>query len=105
MKLDKTLVFKTLRNTAIAAVYIFLVSQIMENGDKIFGEVDNMFAPFAFLLLFSLSAAVVGGLVLGQSVILFLDKKNTEGTKATIYSIGWLGIYTVLALIVLVLLR
>lgn len=100
--MDKKLLLKTFRNTIGAAIYIFAVSQIMQNGERLFGsDNDNMFAPFAVLLLFSLSAAVVGSLLFGQSISLFLEGKKIEGYKAAIYSIGWLGIYTVLGLLTL----
>lgn len=101
--MDKKLLFKTFRNVSGAALYIFLVSQIMQNGEKLFGKEDSMFTPFAILLLFSLSAATVGGLVLGESIILFLNKKNSEGIMAAVYSVGWLGAYTVLGLLILAL--
>jgi hypothetical protein len=93
--------FKTLRNATGAVVYIFLVSQFLQNASRWFGEEDNMFSPFVFLMLFSLSAAVVGGLLLGQSIILFFEGKRSESIKAAIYSIGWLGFYTVLGLLFL----
>lgn len=103
--MNKKLLLKTFRNTTGAALYIFLVSQIMQNGGKLFGEADNMFTPFAVLLLFTLSAATVGGLVLGESLMLFLNKKNSEGIKAAIYSIGWLALYTTLGLLILILVK
>lgn len=103
--MNKGLMFKTFRNATGAAIYIFLVSQIMQNGEKLFGKNDNMFAPFAILLLFSLSAAVVGGLILGNSLMLFLEGKKRESIKAVVYSISWLGIYTFLGLLTLLLLK
>lgn len=103
--MDKKLLTKAFRNTTAVAIYIFLVSQIMNNGDKIFGKNDNLFAPFAFLLLFSLSAAIVGSLVFGQSVMLFFEGKKKESIQAAIYSVGWLGFYTVVVLIILFLIR
>ena len=54
--MNKKLVFKSLRNTTCAVVYIFIISQIMKNGEKLFGQDENIFVPFAFLILFSLSA-------------------------------------------------
>jgi len=99
--MNKKLVFKSLRNTTCAVVYIFIVSQIMKNGEKLFGQDENIFVPFAFLILFSLSAAVVGWLIFGQSTILFLEGKKSEGVKAAAYSIGWLGIYAILGLLIL----
>ncbi|HOX41740.1 MAG TPA: hypothetical protein PK263_06145 [bacterium] len=103
--MNKELLIKTFRNTSGAAIYIFAVSQVMQNGEKLFGKEDNMLAPFAVLLLFSLSAAVVGGLVFGQSILLFLSNKKIDGIKAAIYSIGWLGIYTMIGFLILLFAR
>ncbi|MDO8507196.1 MAG: hypothetical protein Q7S53_01350 [bacterium] len=106
MKMDKPLALKTLRNTVAAAIYIFGVSQLMANGERLFGSEDNhTFAPFAILLLFSLSAAVVGGLIFGQSVYLFLDNKKKESVTAIFYSIGWLALITVLGFTLLFLMK
>lgn len=99
--MNKGLLIITLRNTALAALYIFLVSQIMQNGSKLFGTTDSEFTPFVVLLLFCFSSAVVGGLVFGKSLFLFLDNKKEESVKAAIYSVGWLGVYTVLGFIAL----
>jgi hypothetical protein len=78
-----------------------MVSQIMQKGERLFGKEDNMITPFAILLLFSLSAFVVGGLVFGQSIMLFLEHKKIEGIRAAVFSIGWLGVYTMLGLLIL----
>jgi len=40
-------------------------------------------------------------LIFGESIILFLDNKKKESIRAAIYSICWLGVYTVLGLLVL----
>jgi hypothetical protein len=103
--MDKNLLVKTLRNTLGAAVYIFAVSQVMQNGDKIFGVENNVVAPFAFLLLFVLSASTVGGLVIGYPVYLFFDNKKKESVTALIYSIGWLALYTILVMGILALIK
>ncbi len=103
--MNKQLLTTTFRNTALAAVYIFLVSQIMQHGSQWFGQKDNFVTPFVVLMLFSLSAAMVGGLVLGQAVILVLEKKTAEGVKSAIYSIGWLAVYTLLGIVALAALR
>lgn len=94
---------KTLRNTAGAAVYILLVSQVMTRGQNLFG--NNNLTPFVILMLFSLSAAVVGGLVLGLSAWLFFDGKKKESILAAFYSVGWLAVYTALGLLALWLLK
>lgn len=96
------LLFKTFRNSSLAAIYIFLVSQLMIHGNGLFGKTNDSVGSFVVLLLFSFSAAVVGGLVFGESIILFLGHKRRESIKAAIYSVGWLGAYTVLGLLLLI---
>lgn len=103
--MNKQLLGKTFLSTAGAAVYIFLVSQVMQNGTRLFGEADKMLTPFVVLLLFSFSAAVVGGLIFGRSIFLFLDNKKTESIKAAIYSVGWLGVFTLTSLLVLIIIK
>lgn len=103
--MDRQLLLRTFRNTVLAAIYIFIVSQIMAHGQDWFGKLNNGLGPFVVLMLFTLSAAVVGGLVLGESFFLFLDNKKVASIKAAIYSVGWLGVYTVLGLLVLAIIR
>lgn len=101
--MDKKIAYSSVRNVLIAGVYIFGVSQLMYYGDDIFGKVDNNLAPFVMLLLFSASAAIVGGLVFGPAVMLFLDNKKKESVKAAIYSVLWLLLLTLIAIIILIL--
>jgi len=103
--MNKSLITVTFRNTALAAIYIFLLSQVMQNGSKLFGETDNAFTPFVVLMLFCLSTAVVGGLVFGKSLFLFIEGKKEDGVKSAIYSIGWLGVYTLIGFIILFLIK
>lgn len=85
------LAISSLRNIAFVIIYVFLVAQLLNNGELLFGNIDNSFiGPFAMLLLFVASAAIVGGLVFGQAVLLFLDGKRKDSIKSAIYSVGWL---------------
>lgn len=96
------LVLSTLRNTVIAAGYIFLVSQILNNGDSLFGNVNaEILGPFIFLLLFVVSAAIVSTLIFGQAVILFFEGKRADSIKSAAYSIGWLLAMVVVTFVVL----
>jgi hypothetical protein len=99
--MNKKIALKSLRNIIAAGVYIFGVSQLMFHGNSLFGQEDNSLMPFALLLLFSVSAAIVGFLVFGQAVMLFLDKKRQEAIESVAYSILWLFLITIVALIVL----
>ena len=92
----------SLRNTFCAVIYIFLVSQILNNSQILFGSIDNSYiGPFVMLLLFVTSAAVVGSLVFGQAVLLFFEGKRSDSVKSAIYSVGWLFLMMSVAFICL----
>jgi hypothetical protein len=99
--MNKELLTKTFRNTTLAAAYILLVSLVMQNGNALFGKEDRALTPFVVLSLFALSAAVVGGLVFGQTILLFLDGKKKESVTSAFYSVGFLALYTLLGMLVL----
>jgi len=83
------------------AIYIAGVSLIMQNGEKLFGKMDNFLAPVAFLLLFVLSAAITGILTLGRPVVLYLENRKPEAFKLLFYTIGWLFAITLIVFAVL----
>lgn len=82
-------------------VYIVLVSTIMRQGEVLFGKMQNFWGPVGFLMLFTLSAAVVGLLVFGRAGYLFLNGLKREGIKQAFYTIGWIFIETVVVLALL----
>lgn len=83
--------------------YITIVATIMENAEELFGKTTGFLAPIAFLLLFTLSAMVVGSLILGKPIMLYLDAKKKEAVQMLFASIGWLAIFTVVTLLILIL--
>ena len=93
----------SLVNSLLTTIYIVAVAYVMQNGDKIFGKMDNWLGPVAFLLLFVLSAAVVGGLILGKPLRWYLNGKKTEAYTLFVYTVGWLFVMTVVALAILAL--
>jgi len=81
------LVKRALGDVLGTALYVFLVSQIMINGDRLFGEMENnSFAPMLFLLLFLFSALVTGYLVLGKPIMMYLDGQKKEAVKLLFYT-------------------
>ncbi len=98
MKNQKT-IFISLLNAVGVAVYIIGISFILRNGDKIFGKMDNFLAPVAFLLLFVLSAAITGMLVLGRPLLLYFENRKSEAIKMFFYTIGWLFLITLVVFI------
>ena len=89
----------SLVSSVLITIYIVAVAYVMQNGDKFFGEMDNFWGPVAFLLLFVLSAAVVGWLILGKPLMWYLSEKRTEAVSLFKYTIGWLFIITIIALV------
>lgn len=87
-------------NTLGTVAYICVVTTIMQNGNKIFGEKDNFVTPIVFLSLFTLSAIVVGGLVLGKPLMLYFDDKKKEAVAMFLQTAGWLAIFTIVAMVV-----
>ncbi|MFA6963502.1 MAG: hypothetical protein WC227_02190 [Patescibacteria group bacterium] len=86
-------------------VYVVLVATLMQNGDRLFGQADNFVSPIAFLLLFSLSATIVGGLMLGKPLMLYFDGKKKEAVSLFLATSGWLAGFTILAFFVIFLIK
>lgn len=102
--MNKEILKKTFTSTSLAALYVFGVTQIMQNAERLFAD-NEFLAPFAFLMLFCLSAALMAVLIFGRSIFLFLENKKKESVLAAFYSIGWLGFYFVITVIILLLIR
>jgi hypothetical protein len=88
-----------LLNALGVLIYISLVAILIDNGEKIFGQVNDYVGPIAFLLLFTISAAAVGGLVLGQPIILYFEEKKKEAIQLFFAIMGWLVLFMAIALI------
>lgn len=86
---------------AATVIYVGLVAWLMTNAEKIIGETKTFLGPIAFLLLFVLSAAVTGGLILGKPVMLYIDGKRTEAIQWFILTLSWLFIMLLLVFVVL----
>jgi hypothetical protein len=80
-------------------VYVVIVASVMSNADKMFGKEDNFLTPVIVLLLFTLSALIVGGLVLGKPIMLYLDGKKKEAVSLLCLTAGWLAVFTVIAFV------
>ena len=81
--------------------YVAVVGVIISNGERIFGPMHpGIFGPMAFLLTFVFSALLTGTLVLLPPVRLYFDGHQTEGIRLLLYTAGWLGGFTIVALII-----
>ncbi|MFH0829369.1 MAG: hypothetical protein V1907_04300 [Candidatus Kerfeldbacteria bacterium] len=97
--MQKSVVSRTLLNALGVAAYVAVVATIMRNGERLFGQMTTVLAATAFLLLFCVSAAVVGSLVFGYPAVLFMNGQKREAITAVVMTIGWLALITVTALV------
>jgi len=88
------------RNAGGIAVYVALVSALMNSVERIGGPANKALGGIAFLMLFVFSAAVTGTLFLGQPLALFLQGNRREGISLLAYTLGWLFVLTVAAFVV-----
>lgn len=98
MKQTKSLPIQALINAVAGGLYIFLVAWLMFNVVQFFPKEDTFLAPATFLLLFVVSAAIEGSLILGQPIMLYLDGKKIEAMKLLSFTIAWLFVITVLTI-------
>ena len=75
-------------------IYVSAVAFLMFNGKKIFGQTDSFLQPVAILLLFVVSAAITGSLVLIRPINLYLNGMKKEAIKLLIYTIVFLFLIT-----------
>src|SRR3970040_2248469 len=71
--------------------YIFLVSLAIRYGETVFGEMENVAGPAAFLTLFSVSALICGLLVFYQPYQLFFSGKKKEAADLVLLTTAYLA--------------
>lgn len=98
--MNKKLLRHGLGYATLVAVYITLVAWGLTNGERWFGPVMGLWGPVLFLMLFCLSAALVGALLFGRPVYLALSGDKKAALWQAIANIGWLLAITVLAFII-----
>ena|SRR3989338_10928711 len=93
---------QALLNAGVAAIYIFGIALILSNGEKIFGEMNGPVGVVAFLLLFVLSAAVMGVSLFGKALLWYLDGKKSEAVLLVAHTLLLLFLVTVIVLAILI---
>jgi len=76
------------------AVYTAAVAFIMQNAQYVFGDMKSIWGPIAFLMLFVLSATVVGSLVFGRPVYLYFEGKKKEAVALFLYTACFMAVIT-----------
>ena len=86
------------------AAYIALLVVIVWFGDRrMVVDIPEILGPMLFLMVFVLSAAITGSLVLGRPVMWYLNGKKNEAVMLFVYTLAWLALFTVLILALLTL--
>ncbi|MBI4458039.1 hypothetical protein HY633_03700, partial [Candidatus Uhrbacteria bacterium] len=84
---NKSILAKAVGSAVAAAAYIGLVATIPSQGRMLFEDrLPSIFGPMAFLMLFSLSAAVLGLLIFARPVMFYIDGKKREAVKLLVYT-------------------
>jgi len=80
------------------AVWISLVASFMQKANDWFGKQDSIISVVAILLLFSMSALIVGGLLVGKPIFLYIDNKKKEAVEMLLANVGWLLLFFLTAI-------
>ncbi|HTM68228.1 MAG TPA: hypothetical protein VL426_02910 [Candidatus Binatia bacterium] len=80
-----------------AFLYILAVVTLVSNLQRFFGDRPDpkFLAPLAMLSLLVLSAAVMGMLVFGKPVMLYIDGKKKEAVAMVCWTVGTFAVITV----------
>ena len=91
----------SLGHSLLVLVYISGVAWLMFNINHWLGkQADNSFlAPVCFLMLFVFSATVMGALVLGRPVLMYLHGEKKAALEFFAYTLLWLAVMTAVAFI------
>lgn len=103
---SQTVFMHAAANALVAVAYITSVVFIMENMGKILGpegKAPTFLGPVAFLLLFVISATVMGITIFGRPILWYLEKKTTEAFMLLAYTLGMLVLILGLIVITLIL--
>ncbi|MDH4358660.1 MAG: hypothetical protein OEV37_01765 [Candidatus Berkelbacteria bacterium] len=88
-------------NSLGVLIYVAIVSTVMTYAEKIFGKMNTIVGAVGFLMLFTLSAGVVGSLIIGKPIMLYIDNKKKEAVSLLVWTLVFLAIITIAVLIYL----
>ena len=98
---SKNLALNGLLHAAGTVVYIILVSLLLFNGNRLFGNSPSVLNIITMLCLLVLSASIVGTLLIGRPALWYFNGAKTQAVKLFLYSLIWLLAFTVIFLILM----
>ncbi|TRZ64102.1 MAG: hypothetical protein D4Q79_02330 [Spirochaetia bacterium] len=100
--LKKTIIKYAFIHAVGAAAYIALIATLLSYASKIFGPANNsILGAMAFLLVFVISAAIMGLLILGKPAFWYLDGLKREAISLLFYTLGFLVLIAVVVFLIL----
>ena len=99
----KQIILHSFLHALAVVAYVVIVAFIMNAGNELFSEANEIYAAIGVLLLFTISAAITGLLVFGKPIYLFLNGQKPEAVKFLFFTLGWLFCMTIIFLGALVL--
>jgi len=85
---------------ALTTVYVAGVATLIFYANYIFGKMNNIIGPIAFLMLFVVSALITGALLLGKPLMMYLDGKKKEAVKLFGFNVLWIVIFAIIAFVI-----
>ncbi len=100
--MDKKHIIKCgLMNAVGVFIYTSCVVFVMTNIEKVISGTPGVLGAVMMLLLFVLSATVVGALVLGKPILLYFENKKQEALSLFLATTGWLFIIILVVFVIL----
>jgi hypothetical protein len=91
-------------SAACVCLYVWLVAFFMNHASNWFGTQDKgVLTPMLALMLLVLSAAIVGTLVFGLPVYVFLSGDKKGGIKQLFFNLLWLFVFVMIFVVILAL--
>ena len=101
----KKIVLYGLMHAGCAVLYVGLVAFVMSNGEQLFGKAGKPFGTMAFLLLFVVSAVVMGLTIFGRPILWYLGNKKFEALSLVYYTLIFLIVITAFVFFALAIVR
>ena len=79
-------------------LYTAFAAIVISSSNALFGNKPSIWGGVAFLMLFVLSAAIVGLLIFAKPVTLFINGEKKEAVTFLIATLAWLAILTTLVI-------
>lgn len=107
MSMDKHFTSKLIKNSVFSSLgvvaYITLIAFILNNGSRLFGQLNGWTGPIAMLLMIVVSAAIVGTILFARPFMMFFNNQKRESVWMVMGSISCLILETVIFFFVLLL--